>query len=524
MKTQLHIKILIYVMFLFFAESTFSQPTLLKDIYLGPESSMENLGFIKIGDRLLFGANDGIHGRESWLTDGTTSGTIRMEDNTINLIDTIYSPRGNGLFKTNGTEIIYVFANMGFTAVSRVTKVNETWFFVANIDSQNMEELWKSDGTEAGTVLVKKLRPNSYYSAYTTNLIPTPDDTELFFTADDGSGIALWKSDGTTAGTVKVKSFANTPQHKIGSFVNYNNQTYFWAYNSDEQSSLWKTDGTTAGTVLVYERVSCRLSVGNVIVYKNKIYFNGQSQEPPYDSPEELWVSDGTPGGTYLFFATNAGGTNGGNPTGLQIVNNVLVFLARTDLNGVELWVTNGDANGTFMLKDVFPGTESGFLIGSPIKELNKLFFTGYDGNQRMLWETDGTVSGTIPLYDISESDVLVYSNAGYINSKLIFLKETIANGNELWSVNAPLSIDEVENSKKISIYPNPVTNNLTIENPFTGNVQLKVVNNIGQVVLNQNYNTASTRLNVSTLSKGIYFLNITSEDFRAQSIKFIKN
>ena len=94
-----------------------------------------------------------------------------------------------------------------------------------------------------------------------------------------------------------------------------------------------------------------------------------------------------------------------------QIVNNLLLFKANTDSSGDELWITNGTENGTFMLNDVYPGTTSGIIsYSTATDELNKLFFTGFDGNQRMLWETDGTVAGTIPLYDISESDLpIVY-------------------------------------------------------------------------------------------------------------------
>ena len=65
------------------------------------------------------------------------------------------------------------------------------------------QELWKSDGTAAGTVLVKDINPGSA-SSEPSNL--TNVNGTLFFTADDGAhGIELWKSDGTAAGTVLVK-------------------------------------------------------------------------------------------------------------------------------------------------------------------------------------------------------------------------------------------------------------------------------------------------------------------------------
>jgi ELWxxDGT repeat protein len=530
MKKRLQTRYGIIIMCFFFtAISMYSQPTLLKDIYVGPESSNNFHTFNKIGNKLMFAANDGIHGYETWLTDGTTSGTIRLSDNNIDLNDTYYyfggGNTGQGLWKTNGTLASTVLIKDGFTQLSRLTEINGVLFFVANIDSSNMEELWKSDGTEAGTVVVKKLRPNSFFNAYTTNLIASPNGTDLLFTANDGTGFALWKSDGTTAGTITVKYFANTPQNRFGNFINMNGLIYFVAYNTSNQESLWETNGTNIGTTVVYNNLNFgSISAGNIKVYNNKIYFGAQSSASSI-SGNELWSTDGTFGGTSFLYDINPGSSLG-SPVGFEVVNNLLVFKGNTDLNGAELWRTNGNANGTYLLNDVYPGTTSGVLNYFPtINELNKMFFTGFDGNQRMLWETDGTSAGTIPLYDISESDLPMVTNVGYINNKLIFIKETIANGKELWSLDTTtLSASNLKSSKRIKIYPNPVSTDLTIEPSFTGNYQLKVVNQLGQLVLKQIQNTSSTSLDVSNLSKGLYFLNINSENGEKQTIKFIKN
>lgn len=518
------------VTFCFFilTNTIYSQPTLLKDIHLGPESSAIYFQFNKLGNKLLFSADDGIHGFESWLTNGTTLGTIRLNDNYEDLNDTYYYFRGGvvgqGIGKTNGTAAGTILLKDGFNRLSYLTNVNGIRFFIANIDSYNLEELWKTDGTEAGTVVVKKLRPNSVYNAYTSNLIAAPNGKDLLFTGNDGSGSALWMTDGTTAGTTKVMSFANTPQNRFGCFVNFNNEIYFTAYNSSGFGSLWKTNGTTAGTVLVYEKIQCNLAAGRIIVYKNKIYFSAQNQSPPYTYGEELWVSDGTNAGTHLFFDTNPGEAHG-VPNGLQIANNLLYFITTTALNGNELWRTDGSENGTYMLKDVYPGTNSGLLnYTSYINESNKFYFTGFDGNQRMLWETDGTVSGTQSLYDISESDLPIGTYTGEINNKLIFLKETVAYGKELWSFNTTLTVNDIENTKNLKVYPNPVTNVLEIESSFTGDYQLQITNSLGQIALKQSQNVlSSTSLDVSTLSKGIYFLNITSDIGEKSTIKFVK-
>ena len=85
---------------------------------------------------------------------------------------------------------------------SNLTVVGNTLYFSA-ADGVNGTELWKSDGTALGTVLVKDIRPGS--SSSSPGSLTVVGNT-LYFTSDDGvNGKELWKSDGTAAGTVLVK-------------------------------------------------------------------------------------------------------------------------------------------------------------------------------------------------------------------------------------------------------------------------------------------------------------------------------
>ena len=90
--------------------------------------------------------------------------------------------------------------------LGNLTNVNGTLFFTAK-DVTHGTELWRSDGTVAGTSLVKDIRSGSDSSD--PGLLTNVNGT-LFFTANDGTtGRELWKSDGTAAGTVLVKDIAS---------------------------------------------------------------------------------------------------------------------------------------------------------------------------------------------------------------------------------------------------------------------------------------------------------------------------
>ncbi len=79
--------------------------------------------------------------------------------------------------------------------------MNGTLYFQASEGSIGAE-LWRSDGTSAGTVLVRDISPgDGAFPRHLTNV-----NGMLYFRADDGnSGTELWRSDGTLAGTVLVR-------------------------------------------------------------------------------------------------------------------------------------------------------------------------------------------------------------------------------------------------------------------------------------------------------------------------------
>src|SRR5262249_50382137 len=125
-------------------------------------------------------------------------------------------------------------------------------------DGSNGRELWKSDGTAAGTVLVKDIRPGSSPYGYPYGSNPqhlTAVDGTLFFAANDGvHGTELWESDRAAAGTPLVKDI------RAGSYGSYpysltavDDQLFFTANDGVHGTELWKSNGTIRGTALVLD-------------------------------------------------------------------------------------------------------------------------------------------------------------------------------------------------------------------------------------------------------------------------------
>ena len=102
------------------------------------------------------------------------------------------------------------------------------YYFVGESSNSVGEELWKSDGTEEGTVMVKDIWPTYQKSSQPHNFVATTD--YLYFVADDGvHGKELWRTDGTEEGTIMLETndgeFGGMPYSSLG--VEFGDYYYF---------------------------------------------------------------------------------------------------------------------------------------------------------------------------------------------------------------------------------------------------------------------------------------------------------
>jgi ELWxxDGT repeat protein len=189
-----------------------------------------------VNDTLFFVAHDAIHGKELWKSDGTNAGTTLVKDINPGSFEVPYSPE-------SGSDSPYVTVPWD-SDPTNLTALAGTLYFRAG-DKIHGDELWKSDGTDAGTVLVKDINPGK--SDFPFSSSPgelTAINNDLYFIAEDGlRGRELWKSDGTTAGTFLVKDIrdGSTATFPFGS--NYltatPNNLFFVADNGINGPELW---------------------------------------------------------------------------------------------------------------------------------------------------------------------------------------------------------------------------------------------------------------------------------------------
>lgn len=273
--------------------------------------------------------------------------------------------------------------------------------FLAASDGIHGTELWRTDGTEAGTRLVADVCPGSCASL--------PRDLaavggEIFFVADDGMhGRELWKSDGTAAGTVLVRDLIPDTDFfsSIGSVSGLDGLALFSVSAYGSRNELWRSDGTAAGTFLLAEfvvRPNTWLSIQPLARLGGKLFFAAEDSA----HGEEYWITDGTAAGTVLLkdIAPGTAGSVPGNPR--MVVASGKAFFVAGGAEGFELWVSDGTEPGTRLVKDIAPGSQYANVRDLTAVGGGIFFFASDDGFAPDLWRSDGTAGGTQPVLQVS--------------------------------------------------------------------------------------------------------------------------
>lgn len=206
-------------------------------------------------------------GRELWRSDGTAEGTRRLFESCAGACSLRYSFIGQA-----GDRVFFATS--------------------AHDPSEILGNLWVTDGSPAGTVLLaEELRIDPEVPP-----VWIADPGLLFFVAGDGEhGFELWRSNGTAAGTRLLRDLAPGPESsRPAELTAFRDRLYFVASDPERGPALWTSNGRPRGTRLVrdpWEGRSDHPAPAFLQVAGDQLLFFAPSPAFGFD----LWRSDGMP-------------------------------------------------------------------------------------------------------------------------------------------------------------------------------------------------------------------------------------
>lgn len=369
-----------------------------------------------LGNRVLFVASEPQRGAELWASDGTKKGTLAL---------TRLSPASPFLPLGTSTSRLLPEKSLGGRMVFRVD------------DGGHGAEPWTTDGTAAGTGLLRDLCPGPCRGAGSVDdagWVSLASGNRLLFSGNNGvRGFELWTTDGTAAGTRLVRDLCRGGCSSEPFALNAGTgEAFLLARNVDGVPQLWRSDGTSPGTVRLTAFQGSRafgLSLG--------IPLGGDFLFTADDGARgaELWRTDGTPQGTRLFLDINLEDLGGSYPTALRAAAGKVWFFADDGANGAELWASDGTEEGTVLVHEFFPGEAPAFppLSESSADSAGRLYFVVNLGELNFsLWRSEGAPGTTLRL---SPPDVQMtfFEHLRAVGDLVFFVASDSTHGEELW-------------------------------------------------------------------------------------------
>ncbi len=351
-----------------------------------------------LGDAALVFLSHGGTSTEIWRTDGSDEGTTRALGAVPHERIQPFSDLGTGLLLlTTGSHFGLRFFDPALDTVLELPSYTSSshapqypsvvghsaYFFVYADPLPN--ELWRSDGTVAGTLQFMTLPAGHELASEFFEL----DGSALFAIDNWETGLQLWTSDGTPSGTLLLRSFADG-RYGMADLGTIGHRALFGIHTFDAstgiyRSELWQTDGTGEGTGFLanLEREGRPEYIRRFVKGSSALYFETTNE----DFAVTLWATDGTPAGTRALWS-DATLNYGLWWTSIQPTpfGTDLVFVGASAGQGRELRVLDTTLPGSHLLVDLRPGPES-----SAPQDLtaaaDRLYFTADDGlHGRELW------------------------------------------------------------------------------------------------------------------------------------------
>lgn len=395
---------------------------------------------------------------EMWTSDGTPAGTMPLRPNGVPLFfptTTFSVALGNNegfffassgtpadpvnIWRTDGSRAgtrLYASVGQPFVAIEMARFGSKLYFRAGRFSDPGGDELWTTDGTVAGTERVIDIRPGPDHSMPAGLSVAL---NRLFFSADDGvTGFEPYVSDGTSAGTTRLgdlNSAVATASSEPAAMTPFGNGILFQADDGVHGNEIWTSDGTFAGTRLVSD-IAPGPQSASFTVWMARLGNTMLFQADDGSSGLELWRTDGTAAGT-LQVADIAPGPQSSSPAsafGTVVVNGIAYFAADNGTNGRELWRSDGTGAGTRMVTELTPGaSNANFMMMGAIG--GRVLFAFTNAGPLQLWGTDGTSGGTAAISADLEPAVVPFADPVILDGRLYFSAREASSGlYQLWS------------------------------------------------------------------------------------------
>ena len=364
-----------------------------------------------MGDYIYFTADDATLGKEVWAYNTQNGTTTLLKD-------------------VNTTPATYVTSTSSDPKFLTVSGGKLFWSAGdASYGSQNVE-LWVSDGTPqslgGNPHIINVNNTSGTASSSPTGLVDVGNT--LYFTANDGTGLALWKSDGgdVGAGTVKVTNNFNGTGYTFTAFSNAMNvggTLMFTGTANGYGTELFKVNGSgVIELVKDFNGTSANSTFSSLAAVGTKLYAVANSA---------LWQSDGTTGGTVQV----ANSLTLTAPSNLTNVGGTLMFTGTTVANGTELFKVVDGAPGSIALVQDFNHLATNSGVTSLTAVGTELYVAANDGTGLALWHTNGTFDAATKV--TNTAGVTAFANLANINGTLFFAGTSATTGQELYNVQA---------------------------------------------------------------------------------------
>ncbi len=516
------------------SDGNIGNAVLVKNINPGPSLSSNPKFFFPINGVILFEATDAARGDEIWKTDGTEAGTTILKDinpgaDSSTFISLELAPGFSFLFPVFVS--FHTFNNYGY--------------FMANDGTGNVG-IWRTDGTETNTTLVKEMLSEAELSNFGLGVLLFDafnlPGKFMFPVSDAQTRFELWESDGTLAGTKPFKIFpvnANNDIPIIYVNIDYNSTTqmltyplfngkFFFSASDADSNELWSTDGTIGGT----GKVKNINPLGNGIESENASYLYTTSglffAANDGTHGNELFKSDGTSLGTSMVqdIYLNAGSAD---PVLSSIFVNRKILFTATDGDSPEardLFVVEGNFTPLPVQLLDFTVSQNGddaLLKWSTSQEKDAKDFTVQASSDAVHWETKGTVPAA------GNSSVKItysFTDASVTNSgKSLVYYRLVVTDIDGKSANSKIISLKLEVGKwNVQLIMNPVKDNPSLL--FTGGngvTKISIRDLNGKTIYNQQLQNANGLVSLPVnLLRGFYILSVINNSER-KSIRFIK-